>query len=342
MLQGQGQPKEGVHALPAGAKHPISPHMVDVLFKTRGLNRRHLLTGAGALLSSAVLPAPRNRALAETRLPGMRTIPSSGERIPAVGMGTWITFNVGDDPVLRAARAEVMRAFFEAGGRMIDSSPMYGSSQSVIGHGLESLGRPEHFFAADKVWTSSPGEGPGQIERSRRQWGVPRFQLLQVHNLLAWEAHLETLEAMKVEGRLRYLGITTSHGRRHSDLERIMRERPLDFVQLTYNPVDRQVEERLLPLAREKGIAVIVNRPFRRGSLTARMESQPLPKWAGEIGAESWAQIILKFILSHDAVTLPIPATTKPEHARENLRASGGLLPDAALRRRIAETIGSL
>ena len=316
--------------------------MKDALLKARPLDRRRLLAGAGSLASCAFLPASLKAARAATTAPGMRRIPSSGEQVPAVGMGTWITFNVGDDPVLRAARTEVMQAFFKAGGRMIDSSPMYGSSQPVIGHGLESLGRPADFFAADKVWTSSPDEGPEQIERSRKLWRVPQFQLLQVHNLVAWEAHLETLEAMKEEGRLRYLGITTSHGRRHSEFEQIMDQKDLDFVQFTYNPVDREAEQRLLPLAREKGMAVIVNRPFQRGALTRRLRSEPLPEWAEAIAAESWAQIILKFILSHDVVTLPIPATTKPEHAEENLRASAGPLPDGALRRRIAETIGAL
>ena len=296
--------------------------MKDALLKARPLDRRRLLAGAGSLASCAFLPASLKAARAATTAPGMRRIPSSGEQVPAVGMGTWITFNVGDDPVLRAARTEVMQAFFKAGGRMIDSSPMYGSSQPVIGHGLESLGRPADFFAADKVWTSSPDEGPEQIERSRKLWRVPQFQLLQVHNLVAWEAHLETLEAMKEEGRLRYLGITTSHGRRHSEFEQIMDQKDLDFVQFTYNPVDREAEQRLLPLAREKGMAVIVNRPFQRGALTRRLRSEPLPDWAEAIAAESWAQIILKFILSHDVVTLP--------------------LPDRALRRRIAETIGAL
>jgi diketogulonate reductase-like aldo/keto reductase len=272
--------------------------------------------------------------------PLTRAIPSSGEPIPRVGLGTWITFNVGDDPVLRDECADVIAAFFEAGGRMIDSSPMYGSSQPVIGYGLEKLGRPEALFSAEKVWTSS--DGPEQIERSRRFWGVPRFDLVQVHNLVAWETHLETLFAMKADGRIRYVGITTSEGRRHDLFEQIMRAHPLDFVQLTYNVVDREAEQRLLPLAAERGMAVIANRPFRQGALTQRLEGETLPDWAAEIGAGTWAQFILKFILSHPAVTVAIPATTRVDHVRENVTAATGPLPDATLRERMAAYVRDL
>jgi diketogulonate reductase-like aldo/keto reductase len=271
--------------------------------------------------------------------PGTRAIPSSGERIPAVGLGSWITFNVGDDPASRDQCAEVVRAFLDHGGRLIDSSPMYGSSQSVIGYALAKLGRPK-VFAADKVWTSSGGAA--QVEQSRRLWGVPRFDLLQVHNLLAWEEHLPMLFAAKREGRLRYVGVTTSHGRRHGDLEAIMRSQRLDFVQLTYNPVDRDVESRLLPLARERGIAVIVNRPFQQGALTRELQPYPLPAFARDLGCRTWAQLILKFIVSHPSVTCAIPATSVVAHARENLDASRGAMPDAAMRRRIVQEIDRL
>lgn len=266
----------------------------------------------------------------------MRPIPSSGEMLPAVGLGTWITFNVGDDPALRDECADVMEAFFASGGRMIDSSPMYGSSQPVIGYGLDKLGRPGPLFSAEKVWTSSAAGGPAQIERSRGFWGVERFDLVQVHNLVAWEAHMDTLSAMKAEGRIRYVGITTSEGRRHDLFEKIMRRYPLDFVQLTYNIVDREAEKRLLPLAAESGMAVIVNRPFRQGELTQRLEGEALPPWAADIGAASWAQFILKFILAHPAVTVAIPATTRVDHVRENVAAAAGVLPDAAIRERMA------
>jgi diketogulonate reductase-like aldo/keto reductase len=262
--------------------------------------------------------------------------------IPAVGLGTWITFNVGNDPVLLEASARVMAAFFESGGRVIDSSPMYGSSQSTVGYGLETLGRPEGLFPADKVWTSSGANGPTQIETSRRAWNVPQFALLQVHNLRAWEAHLPTLHAMKEAGDLRYVGITTSEGRRHDLFEDIMRNRPLDFVQITYNVLDREVEQRILPIAQERGIGVIVNRPFRQGALTQWLEGKPLPEWASEIGAATWAQYILKFILSHPAVTVAIPATTVPDHARENMAAAAEPLPDPALRERMSAYVRDL
>ncbi len=243
--------------------------------------------------------------------------------------------------MLRDECADVMAAFFEAGGSVIDSSPMYGSSQPVIGYGLERLGRPGTLFSAEKVWTSA-ASGPTQIGQSRRFWGVERFDLMQVHNLLAWERHLDTLFAMKADERIRYVGITTSEGRRHHLFERIMRDFPLDFVQLTYNIVDREAEERLLPLAAERGIAVIVNRPFRQGELTRRLEGKPLPAWAADIRASSWAQFILKFILAHPSVTVAIPATTLVDHVRENVAAAADPLPDTAMRERMAAHVRDL
>jgi diketogulonate reductase-like aldo/keto reductase len=271
-----------------------------------------------------------------------KPIPSSGEPLPVIGLGTWITFNVGEDQELRNECTAVMKAFFTGGGRLIDSSPMYGSSQPVIGYGLSHLGRPRGLFSADKVWTSSGSRGPDQIEESRRYWGVPRFDLLQVHNLLAWEEHLATLFAMKAEGRVRYVGITTSEGRRHDDVERIMAAQPIDFVQITYNILDREVENRILPLAQERGIAVIANRPFRQGALIRSVERHPLPGWAGQAGATNWAQFILKFIVSHPAVTCAIPATSRVDHVRQNMAAATGLLPDQAMRRRMAAYVAAL
>lgn len=264
-----------------------------------------------------------------------KPIPSTGEALPLVGLGSWITFNVGGDQVARDACTEVMRAFFAEGGRMIDSSPMYGSAQEVIGYGLAKLGHPPELFSADKVWIASGDEGRAQIEQSRAHWGVTRFDLLQVHNLRAWEEHLDTLFAMKAAGKLRYVGITTSHGRRHSDIEAVMRAQKLDFVQVTYNIVDREVEQRILPLAREKGIAVIANRPFQQGALISGLQGQALPPWAGEIGADSWPAFLLKFIVSHPAITCAIPATSKIAHVRENMRAALAPLPDEAMRRRM-------
>jgi diketogulonate reductase-like aldo/keto reductase len=225
---------------------------------------------------------------------------------------------------------------------MIDSSPMYGSSQPVIGHGLEKLGRPPVLFSAEKVWTSSGSRGRAQIEQSRRYWGVPRLDLVQVHNLLSWEDHLRTLLAMKAAGEIRYIGITTSEGRRHRDIEQVMGTQPLDFVQITYNPVDREVEQRILPLAWERGIAIIVNRPFQEGALIRKLARHPLPAWAAEIDCASWAQLVLKFIVSHTAVTCAIPATTRVDHVTENMGAARGRLPDEAMRRRIADSIAAL
>lgn len=305
------------------------------------IDRRHFLAATGAGLGLGLFGGVR--ALGATPSP-VRTkpIPSTGEPLPVIGMGTWITFNVGPDPVARGQRTEVLRTFFALGGGVIDSSPMYGSSQGVVGHGLERLGRPQGLFSADKVWTASPAEGPQQIETSRREWGVAGFDLLQVHNLVAWEGHLETLFAMKADGRLRYVGITTSHGRRHGELERIMRAHPIDFVQATYNVVDREAEARILPLAAEKGIAFIANRPFRRGVLIDRMKHHPLPDWAAGIDCANWAQLLLKFIVSHPAVTCAIPATSRVDHMRENMGALRGAVPDAAMRARIARHVGSL
>lgn len=302
------------------------------------MRRRDLLLhlvpaqGAGALhAQNTARPQPLTRAIA-----------TSGEQIPVLGLGSWITFNVGNDQPARDQCAEVMRQFFEAGGRLIDSSPMYGSSQGVIGEGLQKLqAQPAGtVFAAEKVWTSS--DGAAQIEQSRQLWRVPRFDLLQVHNLLAWEKQLPLLQAMKAAGKLRYVGITTSEGRRHRELEQIMRSQRIDFVQLSYNLLDREAEDTLLPLARERGIAVLVNRPFREGALLRQLQRHPLPGWAREIGCTAWSQVALKFIVSHPAVTCAIPATSSVAHVRENMAAALGPMPDQALRGRMAADVGKL
>lgn len=285
------------------------------------------VTGAGPTAGAGLLSRP---------------VPSSGEALPLIGLGSWITFNVGNDRAARANCTEVMRQFFTAGGRMIDSSPMYGSAQEVIGEGLRELGKPARLFAADKVWTGSGARGPEQIESSRRHWGVARFDLLQVHNLLAWHEHLPTLFAMKAAGRLRYVGITTSEGRRHADMLRIMASAPIDFIQVTYNILDREVEQRILPLARERGIAVIANRPFRQGALIDALARHKLPPWAADIDCANWAQFLLKFIVSHAGITCAIPATSKVAHVRENMQAARGRLPDAALRQRMIAYVEQL
>ena len=257
-------------------------------------------------------------------------------------MGSWLTFDVGSDAQLRRERTQVLEAFFEMGGAVIDSSPMYGSSQAVIGHGLRALQERAPVFSADKIWIEGGDNGPPQIARSANRWGVDTFDLLQVHNLVSWRAHLETLFAMKAEGQLGYVGVTSYAGLRYDEIERIMAAHPVDFIQITYNLADREAETRLLPLAREKGVAVIANRPFREGRLINAVNRRPLPANAREIGAENWAQYLLKFIISHPAVTVAIPATRRVDHMRENMGALTGPLPDQAFRARMTEALEAL
>ncbi len=302
------------------------------------MTRRVWLATAAATLAAG--PWPAARAAAGDLI--TRAIPSSGEALPVVGLGSWITFNVGNDPAARDACAEVVRAFFAAGGRLIDSSPMYGSSQPTIGHALARLQHPAALFSAEKVWIGDVSRGAAQMEASRAFWGVQRFDLMQVHNLLSWREHLPRLFEMKAAGRLRYVGITTSEGRRHADIESVMRTQPIDFVQISYNLLDREVEQRILPLAQERRIAVIVNRPFREGALLRSLRGRPLPGWAAEIGCDGWAQVALKFAVSHPAVTCAIPATSQVAHVRQNMGAARGPLPDAALRVRMAADVAAM
>ena len=271
-----------------------------------------------------------------------RPVPSSGERVPAIGLGTWVAFNVAEIEKLRRQRLEVLRAFFDLGGGLIDSSPMYGASEEVIGWCLQRLEAREGLIAATKVWTPSGEKGREQIAGSRRLWGLETFDVMQVHNLVNWRGHLETLRAEKEAGRVRYIGVTTSHGSRHPEMERVMRETPVDFVQFTYNIQDREAESRLLPLAAERGLAVIVNRPFREKQLIGRLRDKPLPDWAAEIDCANWAQFLLKFIISHSAVTCAIPATSRVDHVTENMGAMRGRLPDADMRRRMVEYVEEL
>ncbi len=297
--------------------------------------RRQILAGIGALSGLALLPS--GAALSAATGIHTRPIPSTGERLPVIGMGSWITFNVGGDNAARAVRVAVLRTFLDRGGALIDSSPMYGTSEEVLGYCLRELGPGRPAFTATKVWTSGQEDGVEQMRESARLWGTPGFDLVQVHNLLDWEAHLETLRAWKSEGRVRYIGVTTSHGRRQDLLEQVMRDETLDFVQLTYSIRDRLAEERLLPLAREREMAVIVNRPFAGGRLFPRVESRPLPTWAGEIDCNNWAQFFLKFVVSHPSVTCAIPATSRVDHMEENMGALSGRLPDPGERARMAD-----
>jgi diketogulonate reductase-like aldo/keto reductase len=300
----------------------------------KNLTRRAFVGSMTSFGATTALPAFGQGPAAGAIL--KKAIPSTGEQIPAIGLGTWITFNVGNDERLRAARAQVMQTFFDRGGSLIDSSPMYGSSEAVIGYGLARIKNRPTLFSASKVWIVLKTLGVNQMEASRNYWGIDRFDLMQVHNLLDWSTHIETLKEMKAQGRVRYIGITTSQGWRHGGLEQIMRTQPIDFVAFSYNVIDREVEERLLPLAAERGIAVIVNRPFQEGVLIERMMHHPLPPWAGEIDCANWAQFLLKFIVSHPAVTCVIPATRRVDHMEENMGAMRGRLPDAKMRRRMA------
>jgi diketogulonate reductase-like aldo/keto reductase len=297
------------------------------------MDRRQALQFLAASGAAACLPVRAQSAIS-------RAIPASGEKLPVVGLGTWLTFGVGaaDSPE-RRARGDILRAFFEAGGRFVDSSPMYGSSEDVLGAELQRIAAPA-LFSASKVWTVGDLAGRRQMESSRKLWRLARFDLMQVHNLLDWEVHWPTLQAMKAEGRVRYIGMTTSHGRRHDELEKILRREKLDFVQVTYNLADPQVDRVLLPLAADRGTAVIVNRPFDGGELFGAKTVKPLPGWGAEIGCRSWAEAFLKWIAAHPAVTCAIPATSQLAHLRENMRALSGPLPDAALRRRIAADYG--
>ncbi|MFO7592444.1 MAG: aldo/keto reductase [Pseudomonadota bacterium] len=303
------------------------------------ISRRRLLQWLAATGAAGMLPmvgAVENGVL-------QRAIPASGEKLPAIGMGTWLTFDVGTDAIFRERRCDVLRTFFEMGGELVDSSPMYGSSEAVVGHCLERLDNDSTLFSATKVWTRGRRLGVNQMEYSRRQWGLPQFDLMQIHNMLDWETHLETLKEMKAQGKIRYIGITTSHGRRHAELERVLaKEDAFDFVQFTYNLIDREVEQRLLPMAAERGLAVIINRPFRGGGLFGYVNGKPLPPWAAEFDCENWAQFFLKFIVSHPAVTCAIPATTRVDHMRENMGALRGRLPTAEMRQRMVRHFSSL
>lgn len=271
-----------------------------------------------------------------------RALPASDQRIPVIGMGSWLTFDAAGDRHALGIRVKVLAEFFARGGELIDSSPMYGTSQQTIGHCLTKLGRPPALFSATKVWTRGRWFGQRQMKNSAQLWGVDAFDLMQVHNLVDVETHLETLKEWKATKRVKYVGITTSHGRRHAELERLMHSGSVDFVQFTYNILDREAEQRLLPLALERGIGVIINRPFKRSRVFDRVRTVPLPEWAAEIDCKNWAQFFLKFIVSHPAVTCAIPATSRVDHMIENMGALTGNLPDPAMRTQMAKHYASL
>ncbi|TNF34354.1 MAG: aldo/keto reductase [Gammaproteobacteria bacterium] len=304
------------------------------------VNRRRFLRYLSALIPVLLAPPARATTVAQRHT---REIPSSGERIPVIGLGSWLTFGIDPgDKTAMSKREQVMRQFLQAGGGMLDSSPMYGNAEEVIGRFLKNIGHHQGLFAATKVWTQGNRAGLLQMEQSRSLWGIPRIDLMQIHNLLDWETHLPSLQAMKQNGEIRYIGVTTSHGRRHPELMQIMKTQTLDFVQFTYNMLDREAEQYLLPLAAERGLAVIINRPFQRGGLFAYVGRKPLPDWASEIDCDNWAQFFLKFIVSHPAVTCVIPATSRADHLQQNMQAAYGVLPDAAMRDRMLAYVKSL
>ncbi len=296
------------------------------------MNRRDWLVSTLLAASGAAAAAPR----------WTKPIPSSGEALPVVGLGTWLTFDVGDDAVARRRVQQVLARFLAAGGGMIDSSPMYGSAERVVGDLLATPAlAPDagRVFAASKIWTPLGGSGPAQLADSLRLWRRERMDLMQVHNLLGTTAHLRTLRAARDDGRVRYVGITTSHGRRHDEVERLLKTERLDFLQITYNPADRSAEP-LLDLAASRGVAVIVNRPFDGGSALQRLAGRPLPAWArAELGVDTWAAFVLKWEVSHPAVTCAIPATSNPAHLDENMAALAGPVPSAAQRRRMGDAL---
>jgi diketogulonate reductase-like aldo/keto reductase len=303
------------------------------------LTRRHFLksTGAISLLCSLV---PGYLVAADSAVI-KKTIPSTGELLSVIGLGTSRTFDVDSTTAANSPLLEVMQAFFDNGGQLIDSSPMYGSAEAVTGALLERTSNKQNLFTATKVWTRGKREGIDQMEQSMQRLGVDKIDLMQIHNLLDWQTHIETLLEWKAEGKIRYIGITTSHGRDHDELEEILQQLPLDFVQFSYNILDRDIEKRLLPIAAEKGIATLINRPYQRGGLFRKVRGKSLPEWASEFDCASWGQFFLKFIVSHPDVTCVIPATSKLKHMVDNMAAGYGRLPDEATRRRMIKTIDS-
>lgn len=310
----------------------------------RGCTRRtflQLTAATGALAAAGPLAPPAARAATgDMRL---RAIPSSGERIPVVGLGTARTFNVDpDDAAAMEPLAGVMRRFFDGGGRLVDSSPMYGHAETVVGRLATRLDIADELFMATKVWTRGEAEGIAQMERSAERMAVGRLDLIQVHNLVDLRTQLATLKRWKDEGRVRYIGITHSRSSAHEQQARLVESEPLDFVQLNHNIAARNAEQRLLAAAADNGVATLINEPFERGRLFGRVRGTGLPDWAAEIDCESWAQYFLKFILGHPAVTCVIPATSDPEHAADNVRAGHGRLPDAGQRERMARFFANL
>lgn len=300
--------------------------------------RREFLTTATALAGATLMPA-------ESRGQGqllMRRIPKTGEALPAVGLGTWQVFDVAGNPRESGQARETLKTFAEMGGRMIDSSPMYGSSEAITGQLISELGLSGKLFLATKVWTSGKQAGVRQMRDSMRRLGVGRLDLMQVHNLVDVQTHLVTLRDWKEAGHIRYIGITHYHNGAHGELERLIKPGQIDFVQVNYSLAEPDAERRLLGVAAESRTAVIVNRPFAEGAVFTRIKDRPVPEWAREAGCETWAHYFLKWSLAQPAITCVIPGTRNTRHVADNLGAMLGPLPDPAMRRKMADYYRSL
>jgi diketogulonate reductase-like aldo/keto reductase len=294
------------------------------------------------LAATGISAAMAHRSSAEAPAMAARPIPASGEMLPVVGLGTYQSFDVGGGASERDPLKDVLRLFVQQGGKLVDSSPMYGPAESAVGDLAAELGIIGQLFMATKVWTSGREAGIRQMEESLRRMKVSRMDLMQIHNLLDWKTHLGTLQQWKAAGRIRYIGITHYHSGAYAELERLMKTKDFEFVQFNYSIAEREAEERILPLARETGIAVIVNRPFAQASLFSRVRGKDVPSWAIEFDCKSWGQFFLKYILGHPAVTCVIPATGKPQHLVDNMGAGTGKLPDESTRRKMAAFMDSL
>jgi diketogulonate reductase-like aldo/keto reductase len=304
------------------------------------MTRREAAKVIGGTAAAVVLPISM-RAAVESSAMLARTIPSSGEKLPVIGLGTWRAFDVDLTSDIRRQLEQVLTLFVKLGGRVIDSSPMYGRAEEVIGELTATLGIRDKLFLATKVWTRGKENGIKSIERSMALLRTDRIDLMQVHNLLDVQTHLATLRQWKEQGRIRYIGVTHYNSSAFPEIEKILRTEKLDFLQINYSLMEPEAEQRVLPLAQERGVAVIVNRPFGAGDLFDKVRSKPLPDWAAEIDCRSWAQFFLKWIVAHSAVTCAIPATSKPRHLEDNIQGGIGQLPDAKMRRRMAELVRS-
>jgi diketogulonate reductase-like aldo/keto reductase len=305
------------------------------------ITRRDAARLIGGVAATALVPWPMQGAEKPDDML-MRAIPATGEKIPAVGLGTWKVFDLGESPNERGPLREVLTRFVRLGGKVIDTSPMYGRAEDVIGDLTSELRLRDSLFLATKVWTSGQQAGSDSMERSLERLRTKRLDLMQVHNLVDVDTQLATMRAWKEQGRIRYLGITHYVDSAFPEVEKILRREKLDFLQINYSIIDRGAEERILPLARERGVAVLINRPFASGDLFPRVRGKPLPVWAVEFDCKSWAQFLLKWILGNAAVTCAIPATGNVRHLEDNMAAGVGRLPDEKMRQRMAGFMTSL